>query len=644
MNKNILKTLENSIGDKLNDSRSDIGISTKTVTYGNVAYTELREIGRGTYGQVTLYERITEQRPEINKKQQNESASDPSNKFASDLGDPSNKFASDLGDHLIKNDAIIGKNGGGVLDNLDQIDTSNLYVIKKIPYQNGDISHDILKEVDTLCRFNGHPYIANFVGLKLFKNDIQILMKYHGISLLTYIHQHSIPELHSKSDKIFTELLSAIDYLHRNNVIHRDIKPENILIDHTHKVTVCDFGLSKAFVINRNTPKVCSLNYRAPELLLKKTDYTMSIDIWALGCVFYEFLTQKTLFVVANKQELLNEIQRLNKKQSSKYKNNLLRYVPDKYKIPISKHMLCYDPEDRSSITVIAKLLHYKLPYTNYTPFTPNDKSDYIHSSNGNGNGGVSKLSTTIIKNRLKNRKHMLKLISDLAKSENFFDETIFLAYELMDRYMSQCNKISDYDKYTLATSLTTLSSTINNNDICNYKTKMSDLEIVAISSLRLASKFLEIHPYQLDRLELTLIQKNIIYQCEKTILCSLKWIVYTTSYYEILKTYVTSELNSVGNKSSDVESRNSVPPRGLGSPSRVLSQPRANEGVPNNVGNKSRDVESRNSALSQPRANEGVLERRKKLAKYMYKNYDISKQSHLQIKNTIATIFSYKE
>jgi serine/threonine protein kinase len=383
---------------------------------------------------------------------------------------------------------------------------------------------------------------------------------------------------------------------------------------------VCDFGLSKAFVVNRNTPKVCSLNYRAPELLLKKTDYTMSIDIWALGCVFYEFLTQKTLFVVANKQELLNEIQRLNKKQSSKYKNNLLKYVPEKYKIPISKHMLCYDPLDRSSIIVIAKLLNYKLAYTNYIPYTPNDKNDYIFSDS------VSKLSSSslIIKNRLKNRKHMLKLISDLALSENFFDETIYLAYELMDRYMSQCNKMSEYDKYTLATSVTTN----NNVESCNYyKTRMTELDIVAISSLRLASKFLEIHPYQLDRLELTLIQKNIIYQCEKSILCSLKWIVYTASFYEILKTYVTSELNSVGNKThSDVEPRNSV-----------LSQPRATEEVPNNV-------ESRNSALSQPRANEGVLERRKKLAKYMYKNYDISKQSHLQIKNTIATIFSYKE
>jgi serine/threonine protein kinase len=43
---------------------------------------------------------------------------------------------------------------------------------------------------------------------------------------------------------IFQQLLSAIEYCHRNGVVHFDIKLDNIMIEpETHKITLIDFGL-----------------------------------------------------------------------------------------------------------------------------------------------------------------------------------------------------------------------------------------------------------------------------------------------------------------------------------------------------------------------------------------------------------------
>lgn len=43
------------------------------------------------------------------------------------------------------------------------------------------------------------------------------------------------------------QLLLAIEYCHRNNVIHRDIKPENLLINPDNdNLRLCDFGFARS--------------------------------------------------------------------------------------------------------------------------------------------------------------------------------------------------------------------------------------------------------------------------------------------------------------------------------------------------------------------------------------------------------------
>lgn len=61
-------------------------------------------------------------------------------------------------------------------------------------------------------------------------------------------------------------------------------------------VKICDFGSAKILDEKLNTPYIVSRYYRAPELILACSDYTEKIDIWAIGCIFTEFMTLRPLF------------------------------------------------------------------------------------------------------------------------------------------------------------------------------------------------------------------------------------------------------------------------------------------------------------------------------------------------------------
>ena len=98
---------------------------------------------------------------------------------------------------------------------------------------------------------------------------------------------------------IMFDLLNGINYLHKNYIVHRDLKLSNILIasDGVYKIT--DFGLARHFSNQEGslTPKLVTLWYRAPEILMNIGKYSWECDIWSLGCIFCELLLGgETLF------------------------------------------------------------------------------------------------------------------------------------------------------------------------------------------------------------------------------------------------------------------------------------------------------------------------------------------------------------
>merc|ERR1719287_306086 len=87
------------------------------------------------------------------------------------------------------------------------------------------------------------------------------------------------------------QLLTGIEFCHANRIIHRDLKPQNLLIEErTRTLKIADFGLARAFAvpIPKYTHEVVTVWYRAPEILLGATLYSVPVDLWSIGCVMGE--------------------------------------------------------------------------------------------------------------------------------------------------------------------------------------------------------------------------------------------------------------------------------------------------------------------------------------------------------------------
>ena len=94
------------------------------------------------------------------------------------------------------------------------------------------------------------------------------------------------------------QLLSALEYLHDQNLVHRDLKPANILVFHGPRSSsltfkISDFGLAAHYLEDERIPTPVA-RYTAPGLLFCDYDAEQlcKTDVWALGQVCRDLCTQ----------------------------------------------------------------------------------------------------------------------------------------------------------------------------------------------------------------------------------------------------------------------------------------------------------------------------------------------------------------
>uniref|UniRef100_A0AAX7TJY2 Mitogen-activated protein kinase n=1 Tax=Astatotilapia calliptera TaxID=8154 RepID=A0AAX7TJY2_ASTCA len=198
------------------------------------------------------------------------------------------------------------------LDNL----TNQRVAIKKIsPFEHQTYCQRTLREIKILLRFHHE----NIIGI----NDIiraQQLDNMRDVYIVQTLMETDLYKL-LKSQRLSNDhvcyflyqILRGLKYIHSANVLHRDLKPSNLLINTTCDLKICDFGLARIADPEHDhtgflTEYVATRWYRAPEIMLNSKGYSKSIDIWSVGCILAEMLSNKPIFPGKHYLDQLNHI------------------------------------------------------------------------------------------------------------------------------------------------------------------------------------------------------------------------------------------------------------------------------------------------------------------------------------------------
>ncbi|KAL5008819.1 hypothetical protein ScPMuIL_014400 [Solemya velum] len=133
-----------------------------------------------------------------------------------------------------------------------------------------------------------HPYVISTYEIIEFQSQVFIIMEHAGHGdLLEFIKLRGpIPEERAKV--MFSQLVDAIDYLHKNKIAHRDLKCENVLLDGMNNLKVTDFGFSRSYEAGDISKTFCgSAAYAAPEVLQGIPYHVPLHDIWSMGVILY---------------------------------------------------------------------------------------------------------------------------------------------------------------------------------------------------------------------------------------------------------------------------------------------------------------------------------------------------------------------
>lgn len=199
--------------------------------------------------------------------------------------------------------STIGQGSYGVVYKVRKRASNSILALKRVKLNfnlNGSedgIPSSSLREIAALKNLN-HPNVLRLHDIIHTGTSLFLLFEFLDQDLKKTLDE-TLSGLSVKQAKNYMlQLLRAISYCHSRRILHRDLKLQNLLVNKDGTIKLADFGLARSMALPLRvcTKEVVTLWYRAPELLLGSEIYGPAIDIWSLGCIFYEMLTKKVLF------------------------------------------------------------------------------------------------------------------------------------------------------------------------------------------------------------------------------------------------------------------------------------------------------------------------------------------------------------
>ncbi|XP_042004812.1 SNF1-related protein kinase catalytic subunit alpha KIN10-like [Salvia splendens] len=181
-------------------------------------------------------------------------------------------------------------------------------ILNRKKIKNMDMEEKVRREIKILRLFM-HPHIIRLYEVVETISDIYVVMEYvKSGELFDYIVEKGRLQ-EEEARTFFQQIISGVEYCHRNMVVHRDLKPENLLLDSKHNVKIADFGLSNIMHDGHFLKTSCgSPNYAAPEVISGKLYAGPEVDVWSCGVILYALLCGTLPFDDENIPNLFKKI------------------------------------------------------------------------------------------------------------------------------------------------------------------------------------------------------------------------------------------------------------------------------------------------------------------------------------------------
>ncbi len=215
-----------------------------------------------------------------------------------------------------------------------------------------------------------HENILQVYQLGQTKGIYYIVMEYaHGKNLSDFIREHKNRQKVTNVEIgafIVSRVCRALHYAHIKNdiygrplnIVHRDVTPSNVILTYQGVVKLTDFGIAKA--VTNNTPDEAEvimgkLPYMSPEQA-KFQGTTPQSDIFSLGLMTYELLTNTVVYNVNDIDDLVDKMDNYSIKLPSRLNPHIPKQLED-----IIMRALEVDPRNRykTAKEMLQDLEHY---------------------------------------------------------------------------------------------------------------------------------------------------------------------------------------------------------------------------------------------------------------------------------------------